>query len=99
MTVIGSTPIPQYPAGPAWTQQDQSVEPPLGVEIDAQEAVGTAQEIQASLDDAERANADCHQLINGNSAPAPASSRDGGASAASSLRLRRPQLSDHKESK
>ena len=35
--VIGSTLVPQYPAGPAWCDADQGLEPPLGYAIDAQE--------------------------------------------------------------
>jgi hypothetical protein len=91
-SIVGSTPNPQYPAQPegSWCNQDALVpdEPPLGYEIDAQEAVGTAQEIQTSLDDAERASAESTHR-----SAAPASSPgDGAECPASSLRLRRPQF-------
>jgi hypothetical protein len=36
-TVIGATSVPKYPAGPAWCDADQGLEPPLGYRIDAQE--------------------------------------------------------------
>jgi hypothetical protein len=41
-TVIGSTPTPAsaYPAGNAWCDADQGLEPPLGYAIDAQEPPG-----------------------------------------------------------
>jgi hypothetical protein len=101
-TVVGATPSPQYPAQPegSWCNQDALVpdEPPLAYPIDQQEAVGTAQEIQASLDDPERANADSHQLISDPSAapsssgaPARASSREAGAPSQSPRQSREPR--------
>jgi hypothetical protein len=48
-TVVGSTPAPTYPAAPNWSPDPCGVEPALGVEIDAQEPVGTTAEISASL--------------------------------------------------
>jgi hypothetical protein len=44
-TVVGSTPGPAYPAGPNWANDPTGVEPPLGVDINELEPVGTAAEI------------------------------------------------------
>jgi hypothetical protein len=48
-TVVGATPAPTYPAGPNWASDPVPPEPALGFEIDAIEAVGTEQEIEASI--------------------------------------------------
>jgi hypothetical protein len=51
-TVIGSTPSPQYPAIPSgpWSGANPvPPEQPLGFSVDAQEANGTPQEVEASL--------------------------------------------------
>jgi len=47
--VVGSTPAPQYPAGPNWSDDPTGVEPPTGVAIDQMEPVGTHAEIEQSL--------------------------------------------------
>jgi hypothetical protein len=48
-TVVGSMPTVNYPAAPNWSPDPVPPEPSLGVEVDAQEAVGTPQEIEASI--------------------------------------------------
>jgi hypothetical protein len=45
--VIGSTPTPTYPAGPNWSVDPTGVEPPLGIDVNAVEAVGEKFEIEA----------------------------------------------------
>jgi hypothetical protein len=40
MNVIGSTPTAQYPAGPNWSVDPTGIEPPLGIDVNAVEAVG-----------------------------------------------------------
>ena len=47
-TVIGSTQVPNYPAGPNWCADDQGLEPPFPVDISAVEPVGEPHEIRAS---------------------------------------------------
>jgi hypothetical protein len=51
-TVVGSTPSAAalYPAGPTWSQDVAPIEPPLGTSVEDHEAVGTYQEIEASID-------------------------------------------------
>jgi hypothetical protein len=48
--VIGSTPTPQYPAGPNWSVDPTGVEPPLVIDVNAVEPCGEKFEIEA-LDD------------------------------------------------
>lgn len=51
--VIGSTPIPKYPELPASSPSHHDVvpdEPPLGYSVDEMQPLGTAAEIQASID-------------------------------------------------
>ena len=47
--VVGSTPMPRYPAGPNWSADLTGVEPPLGVAIDEMVPTGEPHEIAASL--------------------------------------------------
>jgi len=51
-TVTGSAPSPQYPQlpeGSPWAKGfDQNVEPPIGFDVNAQEAVGTTKEQEQS---------------------------------------------------
>ena len=49
-TVVGASSVPQYPAGPAWCDADQGLEPPLGVCIDAMEPCGQPHELKAIAD-------------------------------------------------
>jgi hypothetical protein len=49
--VIGTTSAVQYPAGPQWSQDPTGPEPALGYDVDAIEPVGTAAEVERSLDD------------------------------------------------
>ena len=48
-TVVGSMPVVNYPAAPNWAPDPVPPEPPLNVDIDAQEPVGTEAEIAASI--------------------------------------------------
>jgi hypothetical protein len=47
--VVGSTPSPQYPAGPNWSADPTGVEPPLGVSINEMTPAGESFEIEKSL--------------------------------------------------
>jgi hypothetical protein len=50
--VVGSTPTPQYPAGPNWSQDRLPDEPPLGEALGGPpEPIGTPTEIANSLRD------------------------------------------------
>jgi hypothetical protein len=48
-TVIGSTPIPHYPQGPAWCADPSGVEPPLGVDINEMQPTGEVFEVERSI--------------------------------------------------
>jgi hypothetical protein len=50
--VVGSQPNAGavYPAGPTWSQDVAPPEPPLGVDVNAVDAVGTFSEVQQSLE-------------------------------------------------
>ena len=48
-SVVGSTPVPQYPKGPAWCAADQGLEPPLGYSVEDHEPVGRPFEVAASV--------------------------------------------------
>ena len=52
--ISGAGPSMHYPAGPEWTSNGAGVgvEPPLGFDVNAMEAVVTAAEIEASLAEA-----------------------------------------------
>ena len=48
-TVIGAQPVVEYPAAATWTRNRLPDELPLGIDINAQEPVGTHAEIEQSL--------------------------------------------------
>jgi hypothetical protein len=52
--IVGSEPVPEYPAGPNWSPQAVGVEPPLGF-VDETPIVGEPHEVQASIEKLERA--------------------------------------------
>jgi len=52
--VVGSEPVPTYPPASGPWSDPQPPEPPTGVEIDAQEPVGEAHEVAASMERIER---------------------------------------------
>jgi len=48
--ITGTTPIPQVPAGPNWSNGPQpGIEPPLGFSVEAMEPTGNFHEIERSL--------------------------------------------------
>jgi hypothetical protein len=47
--VVGSTPVPRYPAGPNWSADPTGVEPPTGIAIDQMDPVGETFEVERSL--------------------------------------------------
>jgi hypothetical protein len=47
--VVGSTPVPQYSAGPSWADDPTGIEPSLNYAIGEQPAVGEPHEIEKSL--------------------------------------------------
>jgi len=49
--VVGSTPVPQYPAGPDWSADLTGVEPPLGMRIDEMIPAGEPHEVAKSADE------------------------------------------------
>jgi hypothetical protein len=49
--VVGAKPAPTYPAGPQWSHDPTGPEPALGYDVDAIEPIGTAAEVERSLDD------------------------------------------------
>jgi hypothetical protein len=59
--IVGSAPVPEYPAGPNWSPQAVGVEPPLGFDINETPVVGEYHEIEKSIE-RERAAAQGDQL-------------------------------------
>jgi hypothetical protein len=47
-TVIGASPVPQYPAGPAWSHDPTGIEPPFPLDVNQMQPCGEAHEIAAS---------------------------------------------------
>jgi hypothetical protein len=50
--IVGTTPAPEYPAGPNWSPDPTGIEPPLGYDINEPVVVGEPHEINASLSEA-----------------------------------------------
>jgi hypothetical protein len=48
-TVIGATPVPSYPQGPAWSVDPSGVEPPLNYSVNELQPTGEPHEIAASI--------------------------------------------------
>jgi hypothetical protein len=48
-SIVGGTPIPEYPAGAPWTREDAGLEPPLGWSVEEQTTVGEPHEVAESL--------------------------------------------------
>jgi hypothetical protein len=48
--VVGATPAPAYPAGPAWCADPTGVEPALGVDINEMQPTGEVFEVRQSLE-------------------------------------------------
>jgi hypothetical protein len=59
-SVIG-TGAPNYPAGPAWTNDPTGVEPPLGVDVNQIEPVGEPLEVAKSLEELGVGDADTQE--------------------------------------
>jgi hypothetical protein len=72
--VVGTTPAPVYPAGPAWCADPTGVEPALGTDINFVEPCGTAAEIEASIATASPLECSRAQGNCGGAVAAPASS-------------------------
>jgi len=54
-TVAGAEPFVRYPGGAAWTRDQNMLEPPLGIDVNAMEPTGEAHEVAASLSAIEKA--------------------------------------------
>jgi hypothetical protein len=78
--VVGSAPVPEYPAGPNWSPQAVGVEPPLNQDVDAMEPQGESFEVAASIEALERtaqesiASLDAEPVRGAGAAPSDAAS-------------------------
>jgi hypothetical protein len=75
-TVVGASPVPQYPQGPAWSIDPTGQEPPLGVDVNQMQPTGEPHEIINSLGEGRAPTSSLSPDVVSSETPSPSFTED-----------------------